>query len=387
MTTRVTRRASGPMSGPKPAATYSHSTAEHLLHAIGADPRFTEAVFGDLAEEYALRAARDGTASARWWYGCEVVRSAPNFLSSWLRYASRHERARLTVVLGGLVLTSLVLIIARPTDKKMATRLFAGTSDTVIVNSHTWEQLPVQVLDLAGRILNVTGVRYRQISGAPLRMSASGLVTCEQRGDALVRASLGALSKNFMLRCRPIDHFARWSGGLSLVLGDPAQPLSIRAFGVDGTPETILAGTAIVQDSNVASLDGLTVHPKKPGATMVDVWIGGIVTVIPIMVYQRVNSSGDLRDFQYFAVSPLRLASGETRQWHVPLGNYFVSFRSDTIASTALTFSAIGAKCSPFGDAYNYFCTVAKSAAFVVSAPGATSRAHELNGFLAIRRR
>ncbi|MEO8945228.1 MAG: permease prefix domain 2-containing transporter [Gemmatimonadaceae bacterium] len=386
MMTPLPRHVHGHTSGPKPAATYSQSTAERLLHAIGADPRFTEAVFGDLAEEYALRVARDGAASARWWYGCEVLRSAPNFVSSWLRYASRHERARLTAVLGGLVLTSLVLVFALPADTEIPTRLFAGTSDTVIVNSQTWEQLPVRVLDSAGRNLKVTGVRYRQISGAPLRMSAAGLVKCEQRGDALVRATLGALSKDFMLRCRPIDHFVRWTGALSLVVGDPAQQLPVKAVGVDGTPETILAGTAIVGDSDVVSLDGLSVRPKTPGGTMVYVWIGGIVAIIPIMVYKRVNSSAELREMEYFAVSPLRLARGESREWPVLPGKYFVSFRSDTIGSAALTFSAIGAKCSPFGDAYTYFCTVAKSAAFVVSAPAATSRAHELNGYLAIRR-
>lgn len=360
---------------------------ERVLLALGVDPDFAEAVLGDMAEEYALRAARDGIGAARWWYSREVLRSAPHFLRSWFRYASRYERLRLAAFLGGLVLTSLLVLVALSARNGPPARLDAGTSDTVIVNSREPVTLPVQVLDAAGHVLRVTGVRYQWVSGAPLRMSAAGQVTCEQRGDALVRASFGALSRSFLLRCRPIRRLVEWRGMPLLVVGQSDQELPIRAIGVDGTPETILAGSATVQDSQVASLNGLSVYPKAPGATTVDVWVGGRVDVIPIAVFKRVNSSDVLRPFQFFAVSPLRLTSGETRQWHLPGGKYFVSFRSDTVASAALTLSTIGATCSQFGDAYNYFCIASSGAVMVVSAPEGTSQAREFSGYLAVRRK
>ncbi len=387
MTPPVPRRALGPMSSPK-AATYSQSKAERLLHAFGADPRFTEAVLGDLAEEYTLRSTWDGIAAARWWYCCEVLRSAPHFLRSWLRYARRYERARLMAILGGLVLTSLVVLIAILARNGPPARLVAGTSDTIIINSRASVQLPVQVLDSAGRLLHVTGVRYQQISGAPLRMSAAGRVTCAQRGDALVRASFDAISRSFLLRCRPIRSFVEWRRMLSLVVGDSAQELPFTAVGVDGTPETLLAGTAILEDSEFASLHGLSVHPKAPGETSADVWVGGIVTVIPISVYKRVSTSTALRPYQLFVASPLRLASGESRRWRIPAGGYIVSFRSDTVASAELTFTTVASTCSHFGDAYSYFCTASKGAVLVVAAPLATHAGRrEISGYLAVRRR
>ncbi len=367
--------------------TESPPLPERVLLRLGVDPDFTDAVLGDLAEEYALRALRDGAGTARWWYSREVIRSAPHFLRSSFRYACRYERVRLAAFLGALVLTALAVLITLSARDGPPARL-AGASDTVIVNSREPVQLPVQVLDAAGHVLHITGVRYQWVSGAPLHMSAAGRVACEQRGDALVRASFGALRESFLLRCRPIRRFVDWRGGLWLAVGDSAQELPIRAVGVDGTPETMLAGSAIVRDSDIASLRGLRVHPKAPGATLVDVWVGGIVDVIPITVSKRVSTSDALRPFEFFA-SPLRLSSGQTRRWHIPVGSYFVSFRSDTAASAtaaALTLSTVGATCSRFGDAYNYFCLAAKDAALVISAPGGTSGAREFSGYLAVRR-
>jgi hypothetical protein len=361
---------------------------ERALLQLGVDPNFVEAVLGDLAEEYALRALRDGGPAARWWYTREVFRSAPHFLRSWFRHARRYERLRLTGFLGALVLTTLAVLVALSMRDGPPTRL-AGASDTIIVNNREPVQLPVEVLDAAGHVLHATGVRYQQLSGNPVRMSAAGRVTCERRGDALVRASLGALRENFLLRCRPIRRFVDWQGGLWLAIGDSAQELPIRAVGVDGTPETILTGSATVRDSDIASLHGLSVHPKAPGATLVDVWVGGVVDVIPVTVFKRVRTSDALRPFEFFA-SPLRLASGQTRQWHISVGSYFVSFRSDTAASgasAALTLSTVGATCSQFGDAYNYFCLAAKDASLVVSAPGGTGGAREFSGYLAVRRK
>lgn len=383
---RTRARARGAVS-----RTESPPLPERVLLALGVDPDFAEAVLGDLAEEYALRALSDGAGAARWWYAREALRSAPhlvqNSLRRWLRHLNPRERARLAAYLAaGIVLTSVAVLIALSARNGPPARL-AGASDTVIVNSREPVQLPVQVLDAAGHVLHVIGVRYQWISGAPLRMSAAGRVTCEQRGDALVRASFGALRESFLLRCRPIRSFVEWRGMLSLVVGDSAQQLPFRAVGVDGTPETILAGSVTVQDSQFVSLNGLSVHPKAPGETSADVWVGGIVTVIPISVYKRVSTTDALRPYQLFVASPLRLASGETRQWHLPPGVYIVSFRSDTVASAELTLTTIASTCSHFGDAYNYVCIATKGAALVVSAPPGTDGGHEFSGYFAVRRR
>jgi hypothetical protein len=127
------------------------------------------------------------------------------------------------------------------------------------------------------------------------------------------------------------------------------------------------------------------VYPKAPGGTMVDVWIGGIVDVVPVTVFTRVSRSDALRPFELVA-SPLQLASGQTREWHVQTGKYFVSFRSDTVASSTLSFSAVGATCSRFGDGYTYFCDAPTHATMVVSAPEGLGKARELSGYFEVRR-
>jgi hypothetical protein len=376
--------ARGSAATPRP-----RSLPERLLLRLHADPAFAEAVLGDLEEEYALRAAQHGGRAARRWYAREALRSAPhlvrNSVSRRLSYLSARERSLIAAyVAAGILLTSFAIRVALSAHNGPPVRL-SGASDAVIVNNSGPVQLPIQALDAAGHVLHVTGVRYQWISGSPVRMSAAGRVTCEQRGDALVRASFGGLRQSFLLRCRPIQRFVNWRESLWLVVGDSAQDLPVHALGVDGTPETVLSGSATVRDSEVASLRGLRVHPNAPGATEVDVWVGGMVNVVPITVFRRASSSNVLRPFELVA-SPLRLASGQARQWHIQPGKYFVSFRSDTVASAKLTLSTIGATCSRFGDAYNYFCTASRHASVVISAPGGTSETRELSGYLIVRR-
>lgn len=362
------------------------STGEQILLRLGVDPNFAGAVLGDLAEEYALRVVRDGTGAARGWYLRELFRCTPHFIRSWFRHTRRFEPMRLAAVLSVFVVASAVIVISLTTRNGPPARL-EGIPDAIIVNNSEPVQLQVHVLDAAGHVLRDSRVRYQRESGAQLRVSAAGEVTCSERGDALIHATFGALRRSFLLQCRPIDHFAKnWTGQPLLLVGGSDQPLQVRALRVDGTPETSLAGTAIVRDSDIASLRGLSVHPKAPGATSIDVWVGGIVDVIPITVLKRIDDAKALRPFEYFAPS-LRLASGQTGEWQIPAGNYFIAFRSDTIASQALAFSTVGATCSRFGDAYNYFCRASSDAKLVVRAPGRASPGREFRGYLGVQRR
>ena len=59
-----------------PDRSTSDRRADRVLQALGVDRAYAEDVLGDLAEEYALRAARDGAGAARWWYVGEALRSA-----------------------------------------------------------------------------------------------------------------------------------------------------------------------------------------------------------------------------------------------------------------------------------------------------------------------
>ena len=75
---------------------------EALLQAFGAEPSYRDAVVGDLAEEFATRAERDGDAAARRWYRREAFRAVPHLLRSGWHLA----RARGLGHLLGILLTA-----------------------------------------------------------------------------------------------------------------------------------------------------------------------------------------------------------------------------------------------------------------------------------------
>ncbi|HEX7242371.1 MAG TPA: permease prefix domain 2-containing transporter, partial [Longimicrobiaceae bacterium] len=55
-------------------------TAERLLEALGAEPELRDALLGDLAEDFATRAADQGERAARRRYWREALRAAPYLL-------------------------------------------------------------------------------------------------------------------------------------------------------------------------------------------------------------------------------------------------------------------------------------------------------------------
>lgn len=80
---------------------------ESLLEGLGAGTRFSEPLLGDLAEELALRAERDGVDAARWWYRREALRAAPHLLGAWWRRLDGTDVRRLANV----VLLSYVIML------------------------------------------------------------------------------------------------------------------------------------------------------------------------------------------------------------------------------------------------------------------------------------
>lgn len=61
------------------------ATIERILEALSAKTDFRDGILGDLAEEFELRADRDGDAAARRWYLAEALRTAPHLLGDWAR--------------------------------------------------------------------------------------------------------------------------------------------------------------------------------------------------------------------------------------------------------------------------------------------------------------
>jgi hypothetical protein len=265
-------------------------------------------------------------------------------------------------------------------------RLVAGNSDTVVVNNQRPVQIPVRVLDARGHILPDTGVRFEWTSGTSIPISVNGTVTCTQSGDASVRVSLGTLTTNMLLRCRPVRSL-HISGPVQLRLGDAPQELQIEALGLDGRPVDLLAGTADIIDSSVAAFDGLRVRPRSPGAALAGVTVGEQSAGVGVHVFEKVTSLDNLRPEQTYIALSVRMQSAELRRWHLPAGVWMMTMLPYEDENRGLRLRIEGANCTPATlTKRRYVCLVKSDASVIVYHPSRESSAAELSGELLVRR-
>ncbi|MCY7380042.1 MAG: hypothetical protein LH467_11995 [Gemmatimonadaceae bacterium] len=298
------------------------SKVECLLEALGADPAFADAVLGDLTEEHARRAARDGARTARWWYVGEALRSAPHLLASAVRHASWRRRARLSAYIAAVLLAPAVAVIALFGGNGLPAQLVAdmGSAADIVVNNVRPVQLAMRVLDAAGHVLPDTGVRYRWSAGVPVPVSSTGVVTCTQPGDATVHASLGPLTTRLTLRCRPVLD-VRAFRMLNIVVGGPVAEVPFLAVDADGQRVTQLRGQITVEDSSVATVN-VTAEGKQllraraAGSTALNVRIGDRDAHMEVHVYERASTPEGIRPGQHLAV-PVQVRGGDMRQWRL----------------------------------------------------------------------
>jgi hypothetical protein len=285
-----------------------------------------------------------------------------------------------------IALPCVVALAMLTACKGTPARLVAGTADTVIVNNQRPVQLPIRVLDAAGHHLEKTGVQYRWTGGMPVSISATGVVKCTETGDAMVRASLGALASNVLVRCRPVRD-VRAIRMLNLVVGGPAQELPFEAVGIDSELVTMLSGHVTLEDSTIVSLDGQRVRALAPGSTGLSMRVGDRASYTSVHAYERVPSPEQIRAGQHVAV-PVRLAGGEMRRWRIPASreNYFFAMLPDKDEQSMPRFAIDGASCSPGMDAHSYFCLALHDASVTVYHPQQIDPAKVLTGTLAIWR-
>lgn len=215
------------------------------------------------------------------------------------------------------------------------TQLSQGASDTVVINSHVPTRLDVRALDDRGRPIPDAPIRYARVRGASIAIAeSSGTVTCRRASDVAVRASLGPLVRDLLVRCRPVDH-VRIPGPMQFILGDSVlsrpQPLPVEAYTRSGQRVALPAGSAHVADTSVAALRGLTLYPRKRGITVAGVQVGDRSAGIGVHIYERVSDLGALDTLlslppeqRLFAV-PLRLERGQYRRQRLPPGGWMLA--------------------------------------------------------------
>lgn len=279
-----------------------------------------------------------------------------------------------------------VVLLTLAACKGAPARLVAGTADTIIVNNQQPVQLPVRVFDAAGHRLDSTSVRYQWTSGVAVRVSATGVATCTQPGDATLRAALGSLTTRVILRCRPVRD-VRALRMMNLVVGDSAQEVPFEAVDADGKPVTLLTGKVTVEDSNVVELDGSRIRARAQGSTGVTMQVGDRQAFMSVHVYERVETPEGIRPGQHVAV-PVRLTGGEMRRWRLPASPelYFLAMLPDRDEQQMPRLGIGGANCQPGMDENSFFCLAQHDASVTVYHPQQVDPAQVLSGTLAIWR-
>jgi hypothetical protein len=244
----------------------------------------------------------------------------------------------------------------------------------------------MRVFDAAGHHLDSTLVRYQWTEGVPVRVSATGVVTCTQPGDATVHAALGSLTTRVTLRCRPVGK-VRSSRMVNIVVGDSAQELPFDALDVNGRPVTLLTGELTVSDSTIATVEGQRIRARAQGSTEVTMRIGDRSAFASVHVYERVASPELIRSGQHLAVS-VRVAGGEMRSWKLSAApeTYFVTMLPDRDEQHMPRIAVTGAQCGRGMDENSFFCLARHDASVTVYHPQQIDPAQELRGTLAIWR-
>lgn len=198
-------------------------------------------------------------------------------------------------------------------------------SGNVLINNLRPVILPVRVLDRRGHALDPHHVRYRWIAGTVMDVGPNGTFRCKDRADAVVRATVGNLSKDFTIRCRPVAGI-RAPSWLDLVAGGEARQLPFEGVGLDGEPVSYLRGKIAVRDTSIANVTGLYVRPVAVGETTVDFAFGDNHATIKVLVNELVSSFAHLRPDQLFVGRQVRLARGDTVRWPLPIGTFWLKY-------------------------------------------------------------
>ena len=272
------------------------------------------------------------------------TRSVPPLIESTLRRGDARTRLRLSMSLAGVVLVLTAGAAATLLIDGPPARLVFGTGETtegVVLNYLNPVQLEMRALDKRGHELDSRGVQYQWLSGAPITISPTGVIKCAERGDVQVRASLGKATTEMAVHCRPVSE-VRASRWMNLVIGDRPRDLLFTAIGLDDRPVTELRGSVHVADSSIASLEGSTIRPRAVGQTFVNVDVGDRRARIAVTVNDLVDSFEGLRADQRFVAVRVRLAQGDTVEWKLPPGRFWLSYRPPHVDAAPPTITMHG---------------------------------------------
>jgi hypothetical protein len=313
--------------------------------AIGLDVDVVDDIAGDLVEECVGLSGLSGVVKRAWCVG-QVFRALPYLAISTLQRGQPRARQRLLAAMGALLAAAASVLAAPQVLVGPPARIAADRgfdANDIVINNVGGVQMPIRVLDAHGHTVTNAVIRYERVSGDRIDILHGGAVSCDKRGDAVVRASLNDLVSLVTVHCRPVTGIQTmaWHDFLP---GDPPQLLRVEAVGADGKVVKELRGSVRIADSSVATLHRGLITPRGVGASRLTIDIGETHVGVAVNVHEIVDRFDGLAPTQRNVALRLHLARGDTLHIPVPPGTMWVKWlsRGGSTAHPAITAEGTG---------------------------------------------
>lgn len=200
-------------------------------------------------------------------------------------------------------------------------------------------------------------------SGGPadvLEVSADGRLRCVKTGDAILTIAAGAVSQRVELKCRiPVE--IGMPPDVQVVLGGAPVALHARALGEGSKPLDEVVVQVTSSDPSIVTVDGDMVKGIAVGKARLQATAGGITTLAPVEVVERIVSE------------PLALKDGASKTFPMQPGYYLVTveLKADERLKQGVTVTWTGTACEnqPEKTSHRFNCRVSEPATMTVTNP------------------
>lgn len=251
-----------------------------------------------------------------------------------------------------------------------------GAPPAVIVDTGL-HALDATVVNKAGAVLGGQAVSYAAGPEGVAEVSTSGGLRCLKTGDTTLTLTGGGLSSPLRVKCRLPAEIAL-PQSLQLVLGSPPTTLRPRALGEGGRPLDDVPVLLASSDPAIVFVEGDTARPVAVGRATVKASAGGVVTVMPVEVDEKVVSEA------------VALADGAARSWTLKEGDYLVTIdvRPAVKIAQGVTVTWAGTNCEnqPERPSHRFVCKVTESATMTVTNPKQMGVGAKVTGTVSILR-
>jgi hypothetical protein len=256
-----------------------------------------------------------------------------------------------------LIALVLMLGLAGCADKKPAR---INIDPPQVVTDTSYFRLHAAAVNAKGEPIEGVPLAWSGGPAGVLEVSADGNLRCAKTGDATLTLSAGAVSQRVDLKCRiPVEIVM--PPEVQVVLGAAPVALHARALGEGQMPLDDVTIQVTSADPSIVSVDGDRVKGLAVGKTSLKSTAGGLTTVTPVAVVEKIVSE------------PLTLKDGASKTFALQPAYYLVTvdLTVDEHLKQGVTVSWAGTACEnqPEKASHRFNCRVLEPATMTVTNP------------------